>query len=67
MWRMPGELRNEPLTIVGGVVDRKCSKDTGGIYSDGDEGSTEGREEHDMREAVDEADPTGGLREEVCG
>ena len=43
---MSGEPKDDPLTIVGGVIYSGYSKDTGDICAEGEEGSTEGREEH---------------------
>ena len=44
---MSGELKNDPLTVVGGGGGGGYSKDSCGICTEDDEGSTEGREEHD--------------------
>ena len=44
---MPGEPKDDPHTIVGGVGDGGYSKDTGGICAEDDEGGAEDREEHD--------------------
>ena len=55
---MPGELKNDPLTIVVGVGDRRCSKDAGGICAKGEEGNTGGSKEHGLKEAVGEANLT---------
>ena len=43
---MPGELKDDPLTIVVGVRDARYSKDTCGICAKGEEGSAKGRKEH---------------------
>lgn len=42
-----GQAKGDPLTIMGGVGDSGDSKDTNGKCAEGDEGSVEGREEHD--------------------
>ena len=44
---MPGEPKHDPLTIAGGVGDGGYSKDADGVCAECEEGSTEGREEHD--------------------
>ena len=44
---MPGEPKDDPLTVTGGARDGGYSKDTDGVCAEGEEGSTEGREEHD--------------------
>lgn len=60
---MRGEPEDDPLTIMGDGEDRGYGKDTDGIRAEGDEGSTEGREEHDGGGGW-RGEPNGGLEED---